>query len=33
MSEYLCVYIAMCDYLCLFLKNMSNYDYIFLFYA
>ena len=27
MSDYSCVYIVMCDYLCLFLINMNIYFY------
>ena len=33
MGDYLCVYIAMCDYLCLFSINAKNCDGIFLLYA
>ena len=33
MCDYLCVYIVMRDYLCLFLINVQNCDYVFLLYA
>ena len=33
MSDYLCIYILMGDYMCLFLINVKNRDYIFLLYA
>ena len=33
MGDYFCVYIVMDDYLCLFLINVYNCEYMFLLYA